>query len=105
MQLLNSPIINDHYLSIHTISRVTAHSSHVARRVASLLLRSSVLICMQWCRPHGAAVHLTAVSPGLTTNSHNHIKPQMTDNFNPHMLQLFLCSLLEFLIHFSALIV
>jgi hypothetical protein len=62
MQLLNSPIINNHYLIIHTISGATAHSSRVARRVASLLLPNSVLICMQWSRPHGAAVHLTAIS-------------------------------------------
>jgi hypothetical protein len=33
MQLLNSPIINDHYLIIHTFSGATAHSSCVAIRV------------------------------------------------------------------------
>jgi hypothetical protein len=84
MQLLTSPIINDHYLTVHTFSGATAHSSCVAIWVASLLLHNSVPICMQWSRLHGAAVHLTAISSGLTTNSYNHIEPQMIDNFNPH---------------------
>jgi hypothetical protein len=49
----NNPVINYHYLIIHTFSGATAHSSCVARRVASLLLHNSVLICMQWSRSHG----------------------------------------------------
>jgi hypothetical protein len=36
--LLNSPIIDEHYLIIHTYSGATAHSSCVAGGVASLLL-------------------------------------------------------------------
>jgi hypothetical protein len=68
MQLLNSTIIGKHYLIIHTFRGAA---------VASLLLPNSeveeLLRCLQWSRPHGAAVHLTAVSPGLTTNSYNHI--------------------------------
>jgi hypothetical protein len=88
MQLLNSPIIDEHYLIIHTFRGATAHSSCVAESVASLLLPNSedeeLLICLQWSRPHGAADHLTAVSPGLTTNTYNHIQSQKTDNYNPH---------------------
>jgi hypothetical protein len=60
MQLLNSPIIDEHYLIIHTFRGATAEG------VASLLLPNSeveeLLICLQWSRPHGAAVHLTAIS-------------------------------------------
>jgi hypothetical protein len=82
MQLLNSPIIDEHHLIIHTFRGATAHSSCVAGGVASLLLPNSeveeLLICLKWSRPHGAAVHLTAVSPGLTTDSYNHIKPPHT---------------------------
>jgi hypothetical protein len=66
MQLLNSPIIDEHYLIIHTLRGATAHSSCVAGGVASLLLPNSeveeLLICLQWSRPHGEAVHLTAIS-------------------------------------------
>jgi hypothetical protein len=76
MQLLNRPIIDEYYLIIHTFRGATAHSSCVARWVASLLLPNyeveELLICLQWSRPHGAAVHLTVVSPGLTTNSYSH---------------------------------
>jgi hypothetical protein len=60
MQLLKSPIIYDHYLIIQTFSGVTAPC--VVIWVASLLLRNSVPICMQWSKPHGAAVHLPAIS-------------------------------------------
>jgi hypothetical protein len=49
--------IDEHYLIIHTFRGATAHSSCVAGGVANLLL-----ICLQWRRPHGAAVHLTAIS-------------------------------------------
>jgi hypothetical protein len=66
MQLLNSPITDEHYLIIHTFRGATAHSCCVAGGVTSLLLPNSeveeLLICMQWSRPHGAAVHLTAIS-------------------------------------------
>jgi hypothetical protein len=66
MQLLNNPIIDVHYLIIHTFRGATAHSSCVAGGVSSLLLPNSevdeLLICLQLSRPHGAAVHLTAIS-------------------------------------------
>jgi hypothetical protein len=82
VQLLNSPIIDEHYLIIHTFNGATAHSSCVAGGVISLLLPNSevgeeLLICLQRSRPHGAAVHLTAISssPGLATKIYNHIKP------------------------------
>jgi hypothetical protein len=64
--LLNSSIIDEHYLIIHTFRGATAHSCCVAGGVASLLLPNSeveeLLICLQWSRPHGAAVHQTANS-------------------------------------------
>jgi hypothetical protein len=82
-----SPIIDEHYLIIHTFRGAPAHSCCVAGDVASLPLSNSAVeelpICLQRSRPHGTAVHLTAVSPVLT-NSYTHIKPQMTDNCNPH---------------------
>jgi hypothetical protein len=66
MQLLNSPIIDEQYLITHTFSGATAHSPCVAGGVTSWLLPDSgveeLLICLQWSRPHGAAVHLTAIS-------------------------------------------
>jgi uncharacterized membrane protein YciS (DUF1049 family) len=62
MQLINSQIINYHYLIIHTLSGATHHSSCVALQVASLLLCNSVLICMWWSRLRVAAVHLTEIS-------------------------------------------
>jgi hypothetical protein len=49
MQLLSRPIIDKHYLIIHTFRGATAHSSCVAEGVASLLLPISeveeLLIC------------------------------------------------------------
>jgi hypothetical protein len=57
MQLLNSPVIDEHYLIIHTFKGAGN---------ASLLLPNSeveeLLICLQWSRPQGAAVHFTAIS-------------------------------------------
>jgi hypothetical protein len=65
MQLLNSPVIDEHYLIIHTFRGATAHSFCVAGGVDNLLLPNSeveeLLMFLQWNRPHGAAVHLTAI--------------------------------------------
>jgi hypothetical protein len=60
-----SPIIDEHYLIIHTFRGATAHSSCVAGGVSLLLPNSEVeelLICLQWSRPHGADDRLTAIS-------------------------------------------
>jgi hypothetical protein len=81
MQLLNSPIIDEHYLIIHTFRGVTAHSSCVAGGVASPLLPDADLFAAEqtsWCScsPH--------CSLSWAGNSYTHIKPQMTDNCNPH---------------------
>jgi hypothetical protein len=66
MQLLNSPIIGEHYLIIHIFRGATVHSCCVAEGVTSLLLPNSeveeLLSCSQWSRPHGAAVHRTIYS-------------------------------------------
>jgi hypothetical protein len=66
MQLLNSPITDEHFLIIHTFRGATAHSCCVAEGAASLLLPNSeieeLLVWLQWSRPHGAAVSLTAIS-------------------------------------------
>jgi hypothetical protein len=61
-----NPILDEHYLILHTLRGATAHSSCVAGGVASLPLPNSevedLLICLQWSRPHGAAAHLTGIS-------------------------------------------
>jgi hypothetical protein len=102
MQLLNSPIIDEHYLIIHTFRGATAHSSCVARGVTSLLFPNSeveeLLICLQRSRPHRAAVHLTAISSlqsllDCQQTSYTHIKPQTTDNFNPHTIRSLVCAM------------
>jgi hypothetical protein len=77
-QLLNSPIINDHYSIVHTFSGATAHSSSVATWVASLLLCNCTDMYAveqtSWCSCSPDSGFFTAVSSGLTTNSYNHIK-------------------------------
>jgi hypothetical protein len=59
-------ILSNNDLYIHTFRGATVHSSCVAGDVTSLLLPNSeveeLLISLQWSRPHGAAVHLTAIS-------------------------------------------
>jgi hypothetical protein len=63
--LLNSQILSQQYLIIHTFNAGTIPSACVAGGVASLLSPYSeaeeLLITMQ-CGRHGAGVHLTAVS-------------------------------------------